>query len=600
MRQKFFFPFLRTILVGVLLIGLLLVWASFQSFETLSSLFNHLASDGELESFNRSLHRTLKLPFVALGTALTAITGFALIRWEKTKSWIQMFPARAKHFFSMLGTDLQSFVKDMWAGMTGQGPLVNLGLLAAMFIAAVIRLANLHIPLGHDEAYMYNAFASRPFWHTVSNYHLPNNHVLLSVVIKIVTGLLGNHIWTLRLPTIIAGVFMVPAAYFFAKRFYSQETAILSSILVAVFPILVEYSVLARGYIVIGLLTLLLFILGDCVRTQKNRFAWFLIVVLSALGFYSIPIMLFPFGALYIWLFVSWVLGDVRSYAPESNFLKYWLGSGISAALLTIILYMPIIIYSFERFFGNGFIAPLEWDVFPITIWTRLRNTWIEWTSSIPIWIVLPGVIGLFVVLAFHKRFSGQKFPPQFSFLLWIVTLLFIRRPDMLPRFWLFLAAPLLVWSVAGVVEPLRRIPAKATKGWNPAQVFVTIIFAFVLVQGLLAVPSLPSRLGERDDMEKTAIYLKDYIHQGDLITASTARLPALRYYFNYYEIPSGYIRQSGKFQRAFIIADRQKGETLDTVAPKMGFDIPVIDMDTAKVLVQFDYLTVYECYPVP
>jgi hypothetical protein len=137
-------------------------------------------------------------------------------------------------------------------------------------------------------------------------------------------------------------------------------------------------------------------------------------------------------------------------------------------------------------------------------------------------------------------------------------------------------------------------------KGWNPAQVFVTSIFAFVLVQSLLAVPSLPSRLGERDDMEKTAIYLKDYIHQGDLITASTARLPALRYYFNYYDVPSGYIRQSGKFQRAFIIVDRQKGETLDTVAPKMGFDIPVIDMDTAKVLVQFDYLTVYECYPVP
>jgi hypothetical protein len=299
-------------------------------------------------------------------------------------------------------------------------------------------------------------------------------------------------------------------------------------------------------------------------------------------------------------LFASWVLGDVRSYAPESNFLKYWLGSGTSAALLTIILYTPIIIYSFERFFGNGFIAPLEWDIFPITIWTRLRNTWIEWTTSIPFWIVLLGVLGFFVALFFHKRFTGQKIPPQLAFLLWIVTLLFIRRPDMLPRFWLFLAAPLLVWSVAGIVEPLRRIPARFGKGWNPAQIFVTSIFAFVLVQSLLTIPSLPARLGERDDMEKTAIYLKDYIHQGDLVTASTAHLPALRYYFNYYEVPPGNIRQSGKFRRAFVIVDSQKGEKLDTVAPKMGFDIPVIDMDTAKVLVQFDYLTVYECYPAP
>ena len=99
--------------------------------------------------------------------------------------------------------------------------------------------------------------------------------------------------------------------------------------------------------------------------------------------------------------------------------------------------------------------------------------------------------------------------------------------------------------------------------------------------------------------MERTTIYLKDQLHQGDMVTASTARSPAMRYYFNYYEIPHGYIRESGEFKRAFVIVDDQKGETLRANAPKLGFDIPAIDMDTAKILVQFDYLTVYECYPV-
>jgi hypothetical protein len=600
MKQKLFIPLLIIILVVVLLVGLLLLWASFQPFETLASLLNQLASDGELESFNLSLYQILKLPLAAIGLALVIALGTLLFRWEKTKSWLQGFPVQAKTFFSMLGKDSQSFIKDARSGVASQGRLINITLLGTMLVAVVLRLANLNIILGHDEAYMYNAFASRSFWHMVTNYHLPNNHVLLSILIKLVTGLLGNHVWTLRLPTILAGVFMVPAAYFFAKRIYSQETAVLSSILVAIVPILVQYSVLARGYIIIGLITLLLFIVGDYVRTRKNRFAWLLIAVLSALGFYTIPIMLFPFGALYIWLFVSWVVSDTPAYAPRSNFLKYWVGSGISAALGTIILYMPIIIYSSDDFFGNGFIAPLKWDIFPITTWTRLRNTWTDWTMSIPLWIVLLGVLGLLLSLVFHKRFSGQKFPPQLAFILWIATLLFARRPDMLPRFWLFLTAPLLVWSTAGLIEPVRRIPLKIGKGWNPAQVSVGIIFTFILGQSFLTISSLPTQLGQKDELESAVLYLKDHLDQSDLVTAGTARLPALRYYFNYYGIPSGYIRQSGKFQRAFIIVDRQKGETLEVVAPKMGFDIPVIDMGTAKVLIQFENLTVYEGYPFP
>jgi len=240
----------------------------------------------------------------------------------------------------------------------------------------------------------------------------------------------------------------------------------------------------------------------------------------------------------------------------------------------------------------------LEWDIFPITIWTRLRNTGMEWTEFVPLWVSLLSVLGFLVSLIFHKKFSKQKFPPQLAFFIWIAILLIARRPDMLPRFWLFLTAPILVWSAAGIVEPLKYIPLKVGKGWNPAQVFIAVVFAFVLVQSMLTIPTLPSRWAEKDDMEKASIYLKEYIHEGDLVTASTARLPAMRYYFNYYDLPRGIIRESGKFQRAFIIVDTEKGEMLRSNAPKLGFDIPAIDVATAKVLVKFDYLTIYEATP--
>jgi 4-amino-4-deoxy-L-arabinose transferase-like glycosyltransferase len=600
MKNKPVFLIIQILLVFLLLVGIFLIWGSLQSFETLATLFNQLASDGELESFTESLYQTLSILFALGGIFLVVFNGFLLARWGKTKSWFQGLPTRSRQFFSLLQNDTLIFLKDVKATIANQGWVINSALVGGMFIAMIVRLKNLDIPLGHDEAYMYNAFASRSFWHIVTNYHLPNNHVLLSIIIKIVTGIFGNHVWTLRFPTIITGMLIVPASYYFAKRFYSVKTGILSSILVAVFPILVQYSVLARGYIIIMLITLLLFTLGDYVRVNENRFAWLLIVLLSALGFFTIPIMLFPFGALYIWLIVSLIFNDTDSYKPKFDFLKYWLINGFSAAILTIILYAPIMVYSFDRFFGNGVIAPLGWDVFPITTWTRLRNTWTEWTASVPMWISLLGGFGFLVSLIFHKRFSKKKFPPQLAFFIWVLTMLLVRRPDMLPRFWLFLAAPVLIWAVAGIVEPLKRIQVIIGKNWDFAGAFIIIIFAIIFLQSIIIIPSLPARLRAKDDMELVTLQLKDYLHQGDLVTASTARLPAMRYYFNYYEIPRGHIRESGKFQRAFVIVDTQKDETLYSIAPKLGYDLPAIDMDTAQELVQFDYLTVYECYPAP
>ena len=99
MKQKLFFILSQIILASILLIGLLLIWASFQSFATLASLLNHLASDGEFESFNLFIYQTLKFPFALMGAVLASLSGVMLLQWEKTKLWLQGFPANAKRFF---------------------------------------------------------------------------------------------------------------------------------------------------------------------------------------------------------------------------------------------------------------------------------------------------------------------------------------------------------------------------------------------------------------------------------------------------------------------------------------------------------------------
>ncbi len=600
MNRKLFFLILQIIVAGAFLIGLLLAWAAFQPFETLASLLNHLASDGKLEAFNISFYQVAKTPLAVTGTGLVILAGLILFRWDETKHWLEKFPARAGTFFDQLRWDTHRFLADARNAIKdlGQGGIIFL--VSLMLIALVMRLGKLDLPLTHDEAYTYNAFASRSIWHIVSDYHLPNNHVFLSIIIHVTTRLLGDHVWAIRLPTILAGVLMVPAAYWFAKRLYSIETAFLSATLVAVFPVLIKYAVYARGYTIVCLITLLFLSLGDYVRVKKNRFAWLLIAIFSALGLFTVPIMLFAFGGLYIWLLVSWIIGDAHSYESRLDFLIYWVASGLSAAFVTIVLYLPIILNNSDRFFGNGFIAPLEWSIFPETLGVRLRNTWVEWTESVPIWIVVLAVFGFCITFVFHKKSSKHKFPLQFAFAIWITILLLARRPDMLPRFWLFLAVPVLTWSVAGIVELLRMVPVRVLKNWNLAQASIGLVLVLVVVQGLLVVPTIPSTWGSIDGMAKVTMYLKDTIREGDLVTATSARLPALRYYFNYYGIPKGYIRQTGQFQRAFIIVDGKKVETLATIAPRLGFDIPAVDMDTVKMVYQQGEFTIYECYPAP
>jgi len=362
----------------------------------------------------------------------------------------------------------------------------------------------------------------------------------------------------------------------------------------------VEHSVLSRGYPIMSLITLLLFILGFYIIKRKNRFAWSLIAILSALGFFTIPIMLFPFGAFYIWLLFSFFAGGTRSYDSKLSFFIYWVSSGIGAALLTIILYTPILINNSDGLLRNRFIAPLAWDIFPTIMWVRVRNTWIDWTRTLPLWVSLLGAFGFLISLIFHKKFSKQKFPIQISFILWILVLSIIRRPDMHPRLWLFLAAPLLVWSAAGIIEPLRIIPVPRKKVGNLAQISVSFIFALIVVQGLLMIPSIPKHWNGKDGLENITIFLKDKINQDTLVTASLPYLPPLRYYFNFHNIQKGTIRQSGEFQRAYVIVDHDRLETLDDLAPKLGFDIPAINIATAKIVYEFENYTVYECEPLP
>lgn len=597
MKHSRFFAFFRRFLILLLLLGLVFVAAYFLPFEQTIGFLNSLAPDGEYESLTGERYQVISRVSALVGLILLVSSGFMLAKWTVTQEYISRFFVRVRDFSLSLREDAKVFLtQSSIARLNKMDRWVILGI---MLVAVSLRLASLNFPLTHDEAYSFNAFASESLWVTVSDYHLPNNHVFLNVIINIFTSFFGDQLWLIRLPTMIVGVLMVPAAYSAGKRFYGREVGLLSAGLVAVFPILVLYSVQARGYILMSLFALLTLYMGDVVREDKNRFAWVLLVVFSALGFFTIPIMLFPFGALYIWLFLSWLLGDVQGYDSRFDFLCYWLVSGFASAFLTVFLYLPILTNNFDRFFNNDFIAPLERNIFPAVITVRLRNTWFEWVESIPDWLVIVGLVGLVLELILHFKLSRHKIPQQVAFLLWIAMYLIARRPDTQPRMWLFLAAPVLIWSAGGIVGTLKVLSSPFEKKLPLAQWFVGAAVLAILLFGVWTLPTIPDRLRQKSNLENVAVYLAENIREGDMVTASTVFFPQLRYYFNLYGVDPDYLRRSGPFQRVFIIVGWRNKNTLESEAPKEGGRL-AIDLERTSVILQFEEMTVYEAYPAP
>ena len=157
----------------------------------------------------------------------------------------------------MLKTFFVDFLKDTKFFFSALSPKKILwSRVALLFIitlaGAIYRLSEIGVDISGDEAYTYLAFIRGSLWQTASDYHLPNNHIFLSLILNLVLRIFGGELWVLRMPTFLAGILMVPASYALGKRLYSPATGILAAIAVAIFPELVHFSAIFRGYIVVA------------------------------------------------------------------------------------------------------------------------------------------------------------------------------------------------------------------------------------------------------------------------------------------------------------------------------------------------------------
>jgi len=482
-------------------------------------------------------------------------------------------------------------------------PYLFLILGAITLIGFALRMLDINKSIAYDEAYTFIHFASRPFRHILADYSAPNNHIFHTILVGIAYRLLGGQAWVLRLPAFTAGILMIPAMYLTARRFFSAAQALAAAGLVAVIPVFSDYSVNGRGYTMLMLFALLLANFAGILVARPSRPALIAYTITSALGFYTIPIFLYPWAGISLWVFVTYLFArEVRS--EKVRRLGVFLGTCMLAGLLTMILYLPVIIFGsgLASIIGNEIVQPMSWPAFLENLDPRMTNTWAKWMIGISPAIEYLFLGGFLLSLIFYWKVSNQKLPLQFFLVLAVAILLVLQRVTPTPRIWLYLEAFYLMFAAAGLIwladALIRRL---AGPGERMLAFAILLVFSGAFA-GILIERQQNPAYSDRDRLpeEYAADYLAEHLKPEDTIVATAPVDIQTAYYLSLRGIPFDrfYKRDHpGEIQNGLVLLRKNSShKTPESVLDFLNLT-QALDLNAAELV--FEYANV-QIYAVP
>jgi hypothetical protein len=169
-----------------------------------------------------------------------------------------------------------------------------------------------------------------------------------------------------------------------------------------------------------------------------NSAAVLLFAIACALGFYTVPVMLYPFVML-----VAWGLTSLQRRRVAI--------AAIGAIVATAILYAPVIVVSGLRaLLSNPYVQPMPFGEFVRALPAYTIAVWKSMTAGVP--LIIQAMIGLALL---RKRVAQAILPAIVA----VAVVLALQRVMPFPRVWLPLL-PLVFCAAAGVRLSGRLKPA--------------------------------------------------------------------------------------------------------------------------------------------
>ena len=379
---------------------------------------------------------------------------------------------KAASGFDAFGADLAGARADVGRALRGWGGARNgeyLVLAVLTLGGAALRVAYMDVPAKGDETIVLLQFAERSVPVILADYSNVGNHVLHTLLMHLSWLLLGENLWGMRLPTLLAGVLMVPAAHFAARGLYGRAVALVAAALVAGSSALVEYSVNGRGYVLQSLLLLCLFGAAQLLLHRERASWWAAWVLLVGLALWTLPTSAIACVAISLWYLANLFARDGRAAWPG---VTRFVLANLAAGLFTLALYSPILLTA-----GFGHMAYMlrsgSTDVAP-DLTGALAALWGIWTRN------MPGptgalALGLLVwgVVREHRG-AAARVPVGVVFALWLAAFYLVLRTVGYARLWLPFAAFVYILMAVGLVDASRvlgrvlgRVPPGGQGAWS-------------------------------------------------------------------------------------------------------------------------------------
>ncbi|MBI9050477.1 MAG: glycosyltransferase family 39 protein [Anaerolineaceae bacterium] len=556
----------------------------------LKQFLDSFSADGSIESLTISLLSAIQP--MAMILALIFLAGFLLFLLRKSLyqqclDWISSqwhaLLQDCHALFSAINKRLKR--RDLW-----------LDVLFLFFIAALLRFMWLERPLEHDEAFTYYVFGRLPLRYAIADYSFPNNHILHTILLKASVAIFGNHSWAMRLPAYLFGSAAAPFLYLFARYTTRQRwTGVLAGGLAALYPYMVYYSSNARGYTMLAAFTILGALLASAMMQHKNRLLWMLFSLLITAGLYTMPIMLLPAGGLFTWLL--W-LGFSQQHDAQYGrwgWLKYMIFSGVLIIFATLLIYLPVFRYSgIESLIANPNVAPLTSSAFIPTLRDRLKDTWQEWQSGLPLWIILPAVAAM--LLGFfspHKktRQSGTIIP---TFLIFLVVYSIVQKPNLWPRVTYYLVP----FLILGLAYGLTTLYQWITRGRTMIHTKKWVLPSVIVILAVISLFNTPNYnpIGKRilGDTEQQAEWLAQHWQEDQLILIDYPEDMAFSVYMERIGLPPTAIRWEQPFRGAYVIINKPEKQTVAGVIKENGPEITFFDLSAAELIIDYPNSVLY------
>jgi hypothetical protein len=282
-------------------------------------------------------------------------------------------------------------------------------------------------------------------WLSLFNYTAPNNHLLNTVLIKLVTSIWGGHPEIIRLPAFLFSISSIVLTFIVCRCLGSPGW--FATALVACHPYLILFATNARGYSALVFFTLLFLLQG--IFFLKNRDYWSprILGLIGAIGLFNLPIMLFSIFGITLWMSVLLYKTQPEIAPLIKSFYSPLFLYGITTC---IVLYGSVLFVTsffnngigpaFQLIFNNEFVTSGESSFFFSTLRSYARNLLRVYTQEISLYLIF--ITLAFVLMAILRDTALKNFRTT-SLLLIIsistILIFFIKHTFPYPRTWIFM-----------------------------------------------------------------------------------------------------------------------------------------------------------------